>query len=58
MMAIHTYIEYTKATTNNQDIRPLVTIKVLLADILWIAEQICTIELTLESTYWFISDNI
>ena len=56
MMAIHIYVEYTKAATNNQDIRPLVTVKVLLADILWIAEHICTIELVLESTYQFISD--
>jgi len=49
---------YTKVTKNNWDIRPLVTIKVLLADISWIAGQICTIELVLESTYQTVSDNI
>ena len=31
IMAIHTYIECTKAITNNQDIRLSVTVKVLLA---------------------------
>ena len=51
MMAICTYVECTKVTTNNWDIRPLVTIKVLLAIISWMAEQIHTIELALESTY-------
>ena len=49
---------YTKVTKNNWDIRPLVTIKVLLADISWIAGQICTIELVLESAYQTVSDDI
>ena len=49
---------YTKVTKNNWDIRPLVTIKVLLADISWIARQICTIKLVLESAYQTVSDNI
>ena len=57
-MAICTYVECTKVTTNNWDIRPLVTIKVLLAIISWMAEQIHTIELALESTYQCISGNI
>ena len=49
---------YTKVTKNNWDIRLLVTIKVLLADILWIAGQICTIKLVLESAYQTVSNNI
>jgi len=51
-------MECTKATTNNQDIRLSVTVKVLLADILWIARQIYMIKLVLESAYQFISDDI
>ena len=47
-----------KATINNWDIRLLVTVKVLLADISWTAEQIHTIELALESAHQYISDNI
>ena len=58
MMAICTYMEYTKATTNNWDIRLLVTVKVLLANISWIAWQICTIELILESAPQMVSDSI
>ena len=46
---------YTKATTNN---RLSVTIKVLLADILWMARQIYMIELVLESAHQFISNDI
>ena len=49
---------YTKVTKNNWDIRPLVTIKVLLADISWMAGQICTIKLVLESAYQTVSDEI
>ena len=37
MKAICTYVECIKATTNNWDIKLLVTIKGLLADISWIA---------------------
>ena len=55
MRAICTYTECTKTTTNDWDIRPLVTIKVLLADISWIARQICTIELALECAHQSIS---
>ena len=58
MMAICTYMECTKATTNNWDIRLSVTVKVLLANISWIVWQICTIELVLESTYQIVSNGI
>ena len=51
MKAICIYKGYTKVTTNNQDIRPSVTVKVLLADISWMAGWICTIKLVLESAY-------
>ena len=37
----------TKVTTNDQDIKPLVAIKALFANISWIARQIYTIELVL-----------
>ena len=58
MRAIYTYMRYTKVTTNNWDIRPSVTVKVLLANISWTARQICTIELALESAYQNIFNNI
>ena len=51
MRAIYTYMGCTKATTNDWDIRPSVVIKALFANISWIAEQIYTIELVLESTH-------
>ena len=51
MKAIYIYMGYTKVITNNWDIRPLVIVKVLLANILWIARQIYTIEFVLESAY-------
>ena len=51
-------VECTKAVTNNQDIRPSVTVKASLADISWIAKQIYMIELALESVHKTISDNI
>jgi len=57
-MAICTYAGCIKATTNNQDTRPLVTVKVLLANISWMARQIYTIELALENTYQTVSDDI
>jgi len=47
-----------KVTTNNQDIRPSVTVKVLLANISEMARQIHTIELALKSAYQTISDDI
>ena len=49
---------FIKATTNNWDIRPSVTVKVLLPDISWTAGWIFTIELALESAHQYISDNI
>jgi len=49
---------YTKVTTNSWDIRPLVTVKVLLAIILWMARQIYMIELALKSAYQIVSDEI
>jgi len=58
MMAICTYAECTKVTTNNWDIRLSVTIKVSLAIISWMAGQIHTIELALESAHQTISDDI
>jgi len=57
-MAICTYVECTKATTKNQDIRPLVTVKVLLAIISWTVGQIYTIELALESAHQTVSNGI
>ena len=58
MRAIYAYMGYTKATTNNWDIRPSVIVKVLLANILWMARQIYIIELVLESAYQFIFNHI
>jgi len=58
MRAICTYIGYTKVTTNNWDIRPLVTVKALLANILWMARHIHTIKLALESAYQMVSNDI
>ena len=49
---------YTKATTNDWDIRPSVAIKVLSANISWTAEQIYIIELALESAHQSISNDI
>ena len=51
MRAICIYIGCTKATTNDWDIRLLVAIKALFANILWTAKQIHTIEPALESAY-------
>ena len=58
MNAICTYIRCIKVTTNNQDIRLSVIIKALLAIILWMTGQICTIELALESAYQSVSNDI
>jgi len=57
-MAICIYTECTKVTTNNWDIRLSVTVKVSLANILWIAGWIHTIELALESVHQTVSDDI
>ncbi len=58
MRAICTYVGYTKATTNDWDIRLSVAVKALFANISWMAEQICTIELVLGSAYQFVSNDI
>ena len=47
-----------KMTTNNWDIRLSATVKVLLADISWVAGQIYIIELVLESAYQFVYNDI
>ena len=51
MRAIYIYVECTKVITNNWDIRPSVTIKALFANISWMAEQIHTIKIALESAH-------
>ena len=51
MKAICTYMECTKVTTNNWDIRPSVTAKFSLANISWMAGCICMIKLALESAH-------
>ena len=58
MKAICTYVGYTKVTTNNQDIRSLVTIKAVFANISWMARWIHMIKLALESAHQTVSDNI
>jgi len=58
MGAICTSAGYTKATAKDWDIRTSVAIKYLSANISWMAEQIYTIELALESVHQSISNNI
>jgi len=58
MRAICTYVGYTKAITNGWDIRPSVITKALFANISWMAKYICKIELVLESTYQYVSNDI
>ena len=58
MRAIRTYVGCTKATKNNWDIKLSVTIKVSLAIISSMAEQIHIIELVLESAHQTISNDI
>ena len=58
MSTIHIYAGCTKATTNDWDIRLSVAIKALSANISWMAKQICMIELTLESAYQYIFNDI
>jgi len=58
MRAIHTYVGCTKATTNDWDIRLSVSVKALSANISWMAEQIHTIELALESAHQFVFNDI
>jgi len=49
---------YTKVTTNNWDIRPLVTLKALLAVILGVTKWIPTIKVVLKSAYQTVSNDI
>ena len=58
MRAIFTYVGGTKATTNDWDIRLSVAVKASSANLSQMAEQIHTIELTLESAYQYIHNNI
>ena len=58
MRAICTYVGCTKATINNWDIRPSVAVKALSANISWMAEQIRTIELALESAHQSVYNDI
>jgi len=58
MRAIRIYVGYTKATTNDWDIRPSVAIKALSANISWTAERIRTVELALESAHQSVSNDI
>ena len=58
MKAIHTYTGCIKATTNDWDIRPSVAVKALSANISWMAGQIHTIELALESAHQSVSNSI
>jgi len=51
MRAICIYVGCTKATTNDWDIRTSVAVKALSANISWMAEQICMIELALGSAH-------
>ena len=58
MRVIHTYVGYTKVTTNDRDIRLSVAVKALSANISWMAEWIHMIKLALESAHQFISNDI
>jgi len=58
MRAIHIYVGCIKVITNDWDIRPSVAIKASSANISWIAKQICTIELTLESAHQSVYNDI
>ena len=58
MRAICTYVGCTKATTNDWDIRTLVAVKALSANISWTAEWICTIELVLWSVHQYVYNDI
>jgi len=58
MRAICIYAGGTKATTNDWDIRLLVALKALSANISQMAEWICMIKLALESAHQFIYNDI
>jgi len=51
-------VGYTKATTNDWDIKPSVAVKALSANISWMAELIHTIKLALESAHQSVYNNI
>jgi len=58
MRAIHAYMGCIKVTTDYWDIRPLVAVKALSANISWTSEQICMIELALKSTHQSVHNDI
>jgi len=58
MRAIRIYVGCTKATSNDWDIRTSVAVKASSANISWMAKQIHTIELVLESAYQSIINDI
>ena len=58
MRAICTYTGGTKVTMNDWDIRLSVAVKALSANISWMAEQIHTIELALESAHQSVYNDI
>ena len=58
MRAICTYVGYTKVITEYWNIRSLVTVKVLSADISWTARWIHMIELALESAHQIVSNDV
>ena len=58
MRAIHTYMRCTKVTMNDWDIRLLVAVKALSANISQMARQICMIELALESAHQSVYNDI
>ena len=58
MRAIYTYTKCTKVTTNNQDIRLSVTVKVLLDIILETTKQISMIKIALEKAYQTVPNDI
>ena len=58
MKAICIYVGYTKAATNNWDIRLLVNVKASFANISWTARQIHIIKLALESAHQIVPDYI
>ena len=58
MRDIHICMGCTKVITNDWDIRPLVAVKALSANISWTAEQIRMIKLALKSAHWSVYNNI
>ena len=58
MRAICTYVGCTKVATNDWDIRTLVAVKALSANISWTADHIHMIEPALESAHLSVYNNI